>query len=362
MNAIHRHGRNDDGVALLLSLLFIVLLTVLVVEYAYETQVDTSLVAANLLDYQAQVAAKSAIAMGVSVLTADAMALQSAGEPGVSQAPQIGSGTADDPTVGGATFDSLDEMWGYGIPFQSINKAIMQCSIDDEYGKINLNALLDSRTQEPNETLENALRFLFEARGAEEDPTDAILDWIDSDDETRPNGAETDYYQSLLTPYPCKNAPLSSVEELMLIRGVTPALYFGDIDLEQLPLSEVLTVHGHRNGRVNINTAEAETLTAMGDSLSIPGLAELVIEERQRSPFSSNAELQQRGIMPAQPSTPGGESGARAARPFTVSSSSYRLYGNGICGDSRVRIEAFLTRDPSAGVDGIRITEWKELR
>ncbi len=356
---------NDEGVALLLVLLFIVLLTVLVIEYAYETQVDTSLVAANLTDYQAQVAAKSAVAMGVSVLTADAMATQDEGatgrRPSGSSSARTGSGSSDDPSVGGAQFDSLDEAWAFGIPFQKLNKGIFQCTIDDEFGKINLNALIDSRRQEPNETLEQAMRFLFEARGAEEDPTDAILDWIDSDDDPRPNGAETEYYQSLEIPYPCKNAPLGSVEELLLVRGVTPEVFFGDPELDQLPFTELLTVHGQRNGRINVNTAEAETLTAIGDAMGSPGLAELVIEERQRIPFQNNEDLVTRGIMPPQES--GGEQGGtRRSRPFTVASSSYRIHGDGIAGESRVRIEAFLTRDPNQGIDGIRLTDWKEIR
>jgi general secretion pathway protein K len=361
--------RNDEGVALLLALLFIVLLTVLVVEYAYETQVDTALVAANLSDYQAQIAAKSSIAMAVSMLTSDVMAVQVPGQQGGQEGGQqaaaqvsTGSGTPEDPAVGGAVFDSLDEAWAYGVPFQAINKAVMTCSIDDEYGKINLNALIDSRQQQPNETLEQAIRFLFEARQAEEDPTDAILDWIDSDDETRPNGAETDYYQSLEVPYPCKNAPFSTVEELLLVRGVTAALFFGDPEMEQLPLTELCTVHGHRNGRININTAEPEVLTAVGDAMGMAGLAELVLEERQRAPFQNNNDLEQRGIIPPQQNTPGDQAGSRRTRPFTVSSTSYRLHGDGISGDSRVRIEAFLTRDASAGIDGIRLTDWREIR
>ncbi|MCC6797653.1 MAG: type II secretion system minor pseudopilin GspK [Candidatus Hydrogenedentes bacterium] len=356
---------NDEGVALLLALLFIVLLTVLVVEYAYETQVDTSLVAANLRDYQAQVAAKSAVAMGVSILTADVMATQGENATGRrstgSSSTRTGSGSSDDPSVGGAQYDSLDEAWAFGIPFQTLNNGIMQCTIDDEFGKINLNALIDSRRQEPNQTLEQAMRFLLEARGAEEDPTDAILDWIDSDDDPRPNGAETDYYQSLEIPYPCKNAPLGSVEELLLIRGITPEVFFGDPELDQLPLTELLTVHGQRNGRVNVNTAELETLTALGDAMGSPGLAELVLEERQRIPFQNNNDLETRGIISPQDSS-GQQGSTRNNRPFTVASSSYRIHGDGIAGESRVRIEAFLTRDPNQGIDGIRLTDWKEIR
>ena len=364
-HCFHNSHRNDAGVALLLALLFIVLLTVIVVEYAYATQVDTALVASNLSDYQAQIAAKSAIAMGVSMLTADAMANQN-GQPGspggsttttATTSTRAGSGSSTDPIVGGALFDSLDEAWAYGVPFQKINNAIMQCSIDDEYGKINLNAVFDSRRQEPNETLEQALRFLFEQRGAEEDPTDAILDWVDSDDDPRPNGAESDYYQSLATPYPCKNAPFTSVEELLVVRGITPELYFGNIDMQQLPLSELCTVHGHRSGRVNVNTAQPETLTAIGDALGTPGLADLVLEERQRMPFQNTQDLVQRGILPPQETT--GDASTRRARPFIVASTSYRLHGNGIAGESRAHRRP---RATCAGIDGIRLTDWKEIR
>ncbi|MDZ4859482.1 MAG: type II secretion system minor pseudopilin GspK [Candidatus Hydrogenedentes bacterium] len=355
--------KNDEGVALLLALLFVALLTVIIVEYTYETQVDIALVDANLSDYQALIAAKSAVASGVSLLTADLMTPTGA-ETG-EDAEAVQPATADAPegaTAGGAAYDSLDEVWAYGVPFEKINNAIMQCSIDDEYGKLNLNALISSRTQEPNQTLEQALRFLFEQRGAQEDPTDAILDWIDGDDDPRPNGAEADYYQSLTTAYPCKNAPMNSVEELLLVRGMTPELFFGapQQEQEQLPLPELLTVHGHRNGRLNVNTAEPEILAVIGEALGMPGLADLAVEERERLPFSSNQDLVQRGILP--PQEQGEGQGTRRSRPFTVSSTSFRLHGNGMCGEARVRVEAFLVRDLNGGVDGIRIADWKEVR
>jgi hypothetical protein len=56
---------------------------------------------------------------------------------------------------------------------------------------------------------------------------DAILDWIDEDDEPRGYGCEREYYTALPTPYAPKNGPLDSIEELLLVRGVTPMLLFG---------------------------------------------------------------------------------------------------------------------------------------
>ena len=45
---------------------------------------------------------------------------------------------------------------------------------------------------------------------------DAILDWIDEDEEARPFGAEAEYYNALATSYSPANGPLQSVEELLL--------------------------------------------------------------------------------------------------------------------------------------------------
>ncbi len=56
----------------------------------------------------------------------------------------------------------------------------------------------------------------------------AIVDWRDSDSETGENGAEDDYYLMLSPSYQAKNAPFETVEELLLIRDVTPELLFGE--------------------------------------------------------------------------------------------------------------------------------------
>jgi type II secretion system (T2SS) protein K len=58
--------------------------------------------------------------------------------------------------------------------------------------------------------------------------TNAILDWIDPDDEVRkPGGAEAKYYESLDPPRTPKNGPLDSPEELLLVKGVDPDLFYG---------------------------------------------------------------------------------------------------------------------------------------
>src|SRR5262245_59247373 len=93
----------------------------------------------------------------------------------------------------------------------------------DESGKINLNALLqiDSSGRVAHD-------MLMAPANMTQEIADAILDWLDPDDEPRANGAENSYYQALSPPYRCKNGPLDSLEELLLVKGVTPGLLFGN--------------------------------------------------------------------------------------------------------------------------------------
>ncbi len=95
--------------------------------------------------------------------------------------------------------------------------------VNDEAAKINLNTIM--ALDPSGKTLYNLLMAL---PNMTPDVADAIVDWIDSDNKPRANGAEEDYYQTLTPPYHCKNGPLDSLEELLLVRGVTPELLFGN--------------------------------------------------------------------------------------------------------------------------------------
>ncbi|MFV1964351.1 MAG: general secretion pathway protein GspK [Pirellulaceae bacterium] len=95
--------------------------------------------------------------------------------------------------------------------------------LEDESSRLNLNIVLlaDQVEEGASRTILMALPWMSE------DVADAILDWIDEDDETRDYGAEVDYYASLTPGYEPRNGPLQTVEELLLVRGVTPQLLFG---------------------------------------------------------------------------------------------------------------------------------------
>src|SRR6185503_10932343 len=90
---------------------------------------------------------------------------------------------------------------------------------------------------------------------------DSIVDWRDDDDFHQPNGAETEYYESLERPYRAKNAPFDTVEELLLVRGVTRELFYGD---EERPgLKDLFSVFT-TTPTYNPNTATPALIQALG--------------------------------------------------------------------------------------------------
>ena len=93
------------------------------------------------------------------------------------------------------------------------------------------------------------------------DIADAIIDWRDEDDEPSENGngAEDVYYEGLVGAYSCKDAPFEVIEELTLVRGVTPEIFD--------KVKDVITVYGV--GAVNINTVDTVVLEGLGLSADV---------------------------------------------------------------------------------------------
>lgn len=95
-----------------------------------------------------------------------------------------------------------------------------------ETAKFNINRLTEFEGDDDDTTTPyDAISFV---PGMTEEITNAILDWIDSDEERRIGGAESADYEGLAVPYSARNAPLESVDELLQIQGITPALFYGE--------------------------------------------------------------------------------------------------------------------------------------
>ncbi len=162
--------------------------------------------------------------------------------------------------------------------------------ISDENGKINVN-LADK------ETLYNLMLALGTSEEQADIISDSILDWRDPDNNYRPNGAESDYYLTLNPPYMAKNGKFNTVEELLLVRGITRDLFYGRVTTDEngkpvrvIGLNKCLTVYG--NGRnINVNTAPPPVLLAIGFP---PDIVRQIVEERKVKPFLSREDFTNR--------------------------------------------------------------------
>jgi general secretion pathway protein K len=142
--------------------------------------------------------------------------------------------------------------------------------IYDQAGRINLKKL----------SLPNLKRLLKKRIGDDIEKmgelSDAWQDWTDNNDLKRLNGAEKDYYETLSPPYEPRNAPIETVEELLLIKGF--AEVFKDVEMDT-----VFTVYGNK-ARINPNLATREALMLLGiDEESV----NTILTQRREQEFKS---------------------------------------------------------------------------
>jgi len=95
---------------------------------------------------------------------------------------------------------------------------------------------------------------------------DSLIDWIDTGDgdSEEEYGAEDGYYKGLEPPYSCKNGPVESIDELLLVRGFTKELLYGTDDIP--PLAPLLAIWGN-DAKINLNTAPLLILQAMAEDI-----------------------------------------------------------------------------------------------
>lgn len=169
--------------------------------------------------------------------------------------------------------DSLLEEWAKSSAyFDSVSAALdegkLEGFISDEESRINANSLVTEKGQFDEtqkklwEGLLNQNRF-----GLTPDQVNTIIhgvkDWIDQDNEvTGIYGAEDTAY--LQKGYHCKNGLMNSIEEMLLISGVTKEIFYGDSRREGI--HSYFTVFG--GGQININTAPLPILMALSDEMT----------------------------------------------------------------------------------------------
>lgn len=287
-----RRRRGERGVALLMVLGALALLTVMLTEFQDATSSELGSSVAARDQIKAEYAAASAVSLTRLLIAAEpTIRTNLAMLTGDSQIPvweytDVILGAFNDPDAG-QTFEGISGMSLADGRNLGMEGAGFELTVVDEDSKINLNTAARADTFSQKRMAEQLVSLFsgiqhneFFEEHQDENGTrfdrasvcSALIDWVDPD--TDRNGCdprsetataaapEDSYYQLLDRPYRRKNAAFDSLEELHLVKGVNDELhrrfFFPDIDDEK---SRVVTVWG--TGKVNVNSANARTLLAL---------------------------------------------------------------------------------------------------
>ena len=179
----------------------------------------------------------------------------------------------------------------YIFPFDS---GEVRVHFETSSGLIDLNAANDK-----------LLASLFDSVGIDHETrnrlVDSVLDWRDADDIPHLYGAEAaDYPKSLPGQIPMpRNAPFQSVDELLLVKNMTPGFFFGSVVMDsttgqyrRIPGIRDLVAVNTMDSRLDPNIASYDVL------LALPGMSEAaaskIISERMITRFGSQQDLTMR--------------------------------------------------------------------
>jgi type II secretory pathway component PulK len=195
--------------------------------------------------------------------------------------------------------------WRYSVVADNLDGRVdtMRYGVTPEASKLNLNAATP-------EEIEALLTPVLLEGGFQNAPEliAALLDWLDADSEVTPGGVEDEYYTNLNPGYHAKNGKLDSLEELLLVKGWSAAMLYGE-DV-------------NRNGILDGNEDDgAETFPTYdnADGVLYRGLAPYVTIW-SREPRSSSGQSQDpnqtqnpgTGTLTGDPNSPGGKQPGRS--------------------------------------------------
>jgi general secretion pathway protein K len=185
-------------------------------------------------------------------------------------------------------YDTLDEIWSRAALPITLGDGEVLVTIEDEERKIDLNRLMLPNGIAVDERRLAVFQRLLDILGIERAVADAVVDWLDNDENPRVGGAESSYYLGLPNPYRAKNDLFDTIGELRLVRGVTAEVFE--------KLRPFVTVSS--SGLVNINTAPKEVLMSIsaGTDLAEGGaidakIADEIIQYRTDHPFTNASQI-----------------------------------------------------------------------
>ncbi|MBW8016817.1 MAG: hypothetical protein FVQ82_11570 [Planctomycetes bacterium] len=279
------------GSSLVMVLWIFVLLTVITAVVAQTSRLDTRISAVAGDKLRCKWAARAGMETAIGILNDD--------EP-ISDG--LGDLWSDNP-------EDLEQIELDGCSFS--------VKVTDEASKLNINVLNK--------------KMLMYLPDMTEEIANSILDWRDKNDDERTGSAEGGYYLNIPYPYQIKNKGLSTIRELLRVKGVTEELFYGPQNRDTFAetaddnviynegwinyltcYSRELNKDAEGNNRVDINKASEKVL--MQKLQLNQSYAKWIVQNRKKG-FKSLGDL----ISSSSPAKPKSSSGnSKNAVPLDI--------------------------------------------
>lgn len=329
-NGLKSYLINDKGYILLIVLLISAFLVSFTSEFFLSTHTYISYIKRLKNDINSEFLAYSGYEIAKTILDVDRLGLSGSFMPNLS---------SDRNT------DSFKDIWALEFPEIPVVDHELKIEITDENSKINVSALANDKVEKT--PYYGILQRLLMNMGLSLDIADALVDWVDPDDVRFPFGAESSgYYYNLTPSYSAKNGRLDSIEELLLVKGISPEIYYGigggnygleknlvddnkgDVNIPLYKIEEIIKSEGVKNdsssssnetekaigkeksrllsdyltsygdwndfidesNRINLNTASFRVLSSLTDDMT-EDIAADIIRKRNLEPFKTVSEI-----------------------------------------------------------------------
>jgi len=335
--------KSEEGIALFLVLWVLTLLSVIVGEFCFAMRAEVNITRNFKEQTTAYYIAVAGVSRTVGELIRDEVILRKVKQPKSEKEEEEQEGEEE------------QDYWriNVDIPPVPYGQGQFEVKIGNESGKVNINGA--------NESM---LKMMLKGFDLDEQDkniiVDSIMDWRDKNNLHRINGAEDDYYRSLSEPYECKDGDFDSIEELLMVRGVTPEIFYGGLDKRvtvfKTPNKIIRLDHGSKTirpdlNKISINAASPDVL------LALPSMTDDLVKEimdfRKEKDFISLTEI----------SSLIGSDVYNAISPYiTLEIGPYfRIMSTGKMEDGKIRqaVEAIVEIDKGLK-RGHRVVQWRD--
>jgi general secretion pathway protein K len=260
---------SKDGSALVVVLWVLGILSMFVLAFAFEMHLQSRIVSSWRKRIKADYLARAGIELA-------RMALLETDDPDINNTDKsIYLSKGADQQVRSAALALSD-----GASAQinrKLGDGLITVSIKPENSAMNFNSMIYPKDRQLTyDTWNPFFKQINVPREKRDKLVDCLIDWVDKNELTHLNGAETEYYQTLQPPYEAKNAKFDTIDELMLVKYFNELLPETSQTVYQA-LSPFLTTYS-KTQKININAASANIIEAFFDMDHM--IAEAIVEER----------------------------------------------------------------------------------